>query len=106
MGLLNYFAEGASAPRRLPSGSFTMDSAGELVASTLPGSYPRELLEETGRFVLAAFRRAEAARLPLTELALNYSALKITAREMRGGAIVFLSPLGPAPAPKQSFKQV
>jgi len=41
---------------------------------------------------LETFRDAQAAQLPLAELVVNYGSLKLTARELRGGAIVFLSP--------------
>ncbi len=44
----------------------------------------------------AAFNEAATAQLPLTELVINYPSLKITARELRGGAIVFLSPKAPS----------
>ena len=36
--------------------------------------------------------RADAAQLPISELIMNYATLRITARELRGGAIVFLAP--------------
>jgi len=42
--------------------------------------------------VLAAFRFAERAQMPMTEIIIHYSALKILARELRGGAMVFLMP--------------
>jgi hypothetical protein len=41
--------------------------------------------------VVETFRSSQAAQLPLEELVVHYPGLKITAREMRGGAIVFLS---------------
>lgn len=95
MGLLNLLSPArGSAPLNLPSGTFTMDRAGNLVATTLPRTFPQKLLQDTGEFVLRAFHEAEAAHLPLAEFSLNFSSLKITAREMRGGAIVFLSPNG------------
>ena len=34
-----------------------------------------------------------AANLPVTELAIHYSALKITAKEQRGGVMIFLAPV-------------
>jgi hypothetical protein len=48
-------------------------------------------VEEIGEQMIAAFRDATAAQLHLSEIVVNYSSLKITARELRGGVIVFLS---------------
>lgn len=77
---------------QLPAGSFTVDKAGKIMTSTLPQSFPSERLREIGDLVLAAFRGAERAQMPMTEIIVNYSALKILARELRGGAMVFLMP--------------
>lgn len=92
MGLLNMFAKPAPALLRLPSGSFTVDREGTVLIGTLPRSFPAALANDIATQVLAAFREAEAAQLPLSVLIINYPTLKVTAREMRGGAIVFLSP--------------
>ena len=78
-------------PQRLPTGSFAMDATGQVLSSTLPQSFPQGQMLELGRAVLNAFREGREARLPLAELVFNYAALKITARELRGGAIVFIS---------------
>ena len=77
---------------RLPSGSFTLDRDGHILVATLPSSFPNELIRQIGRSVLETFREAQTAQLPLSELIIRYGSLKICAREMRGGAIVFLSP--------------
>ena len=77
---------------RLPSGSFTLDREGRVLIATLPSSFPAELVSQIGRAVLDTFRDAQASQLPLSELVIRYASLKITAKEMRGGAIVFLSP--------------
>ena len=77
---------------QLPAGSFTVDKAGKIMTSTLPQSFPSERLKEIGDQVLAAFRGAERAQMPMTEIIIHYSALKILARELRGGAMVFLMP--------------
>jgi len=47
--------------------------------------------QHVGRCVVETFRAGQTAQLPLEELVVHYPGLKITAREMRGGAIVFLS---------------
>ena len=49
-------------------------------------------IHEIGRCVLDTFREAQAANLPLAELDIHFSGFKIVARELRGGAIVFLTP--------------
>jgi len=92
MGFLTLFAKSAPTLLSLPSGSFTVDRKGAVLIGTLPSSFPTDLVRDIAQQVLAAFREAETAQLPLAELAINYSSLKIRARELRGGAIVFLSP--------------
>lgn len=95
MGFLNIFSKKpeGSVLARLPSGSFTVDRDGEIVASTLPRSFPESQVRDIAKVVLQTFRSAEAVNLPLKELFVNYAGLKLTAKELRGGAIVFLSPL-------------
>lgn len=92
MGLLNLFAKPSPKLLPLPSGSFTVDREGRILASTLSQSFPDHLVHEVATTVLAVFRSAQKARLPLSEIAMRYSTLKVTARELRGGAIVFLAP--------------
>lgn len=96
MGLLDLFSKKteASALKQLPSGSFTIDAKGRISSSTLPRSVPEADVLRIGNAVLQAFRDAQAAHLPCQELVIEYSALKITARELRGGAMVFLIPHG------------
>lgn len=93
MGLLNLFSK-PTAPTmvRLPSGSFTVDRSGRTVVSTLPSSFPAELVAEIAKQVLTTFAEA-AAELPLKELVIHFPSLKIIAREMRGGAMIFLVPV-------------
>ena len=84
-----------STPLVLPSGTFTIDRTGRIVTSTLSNNFPEKFVLEIGRAVIDAFRKAQAADIVLTELTVNYAALKLTARELRGGAIVFLAPVTP-----------
>ena len=102
MGLLNLFAKPVPSLVRLPSGSFTVDWEGCVLMGTLPSSFPASLVKDIAQQVRAAFSEAAAAQLPLTELVLHYPSLKIAARELRGGAIVFLSPKAPASPMKQN----
>ena len=94
MGFLNIFSKRNETSHlvRLPSGSFTVDAQGRIVASTVPRSFPEARVKEIAAQVLAIFQNAKKAELPLTELVVQFSALKISAREMRGGAIIFLAP--------------
>jgi hypothetical protein len=89
-------ARSAPVPAALPNGSFSVDASGRVVSSTVPRGFPEPLIKEIARVVLAVFRGGREAKLRLTEFTVQYSALKITAREMRGGAMVYLTPLGPA----------
>lgn len=94
MGLLKPFSRGVRPlrPERLPNGCFTLHRGGDLVASTLPSSFPQEAILAIGRAVIEAFRSAQDVNLALGELHLNFSGLTITARELRGGALIFLQP--------------
>jgi hypothetical protein len=93
MGLLTLFSKQApSALVRLPSGSFTVDRAGAVLIGTLPSTFPAELVQEIATNVLAIFREAAEIELPLSQLIINYPSLRISARELRGGAIIFLAP--------------
>jgi hypothetical protein len=83
--------------RRLPSGSFTLDPAGRVVASTLPRSYPAERIQQVAEVVMRAFEQARVCHMHLSELIVDYPALKLTARELRRGAIIFLAPRGLGP---------
>ena len=94
MGILNNIFAKKLVPKltRLPSGSFTADAAGRILASTLPHSFPQDQLMEIGAVILSIFKDAETAALPLSELEVRYGGFKITARSLRGGAIIFLKP--------------
>ena len=103
MGLLDLFSRSSrKALVHLPSGSFTMDREGKVMTSTLPQSFPEHFILEIGKQVLTCFRGAEKAHVPLSEIVLQFAALKILARELRGGAIVFLMPQ----ANNQSVKRI
>lgn len=92
MGFLGFFKPQTKAPAPLPTGSFTVDSAGEIVTSTVPSSFSRESLKQIGHMVLQAFKDARKTGQNSSELAIQYSSLDLKARELRGGAIIFLSP--------------
>jgi len=92
MGFLTLFSKPAPTLLKLPSGSFTVDREGAVIVGTLPSSFPDNLVHEIANQVLAAFRDATEAQLPLSELVIHYASLKITAKELRGGAMIFLAP--------------
>jgi hypothetical protein len=94
MRLLNLLPKPKLHLVRLTSGSFTVDLNGRILVSTLPHAFPETWAREIGQRVLAAFRAARQAQAPLSELVAEYSALRLTARSLRGGAIIFLSPQG------------
>jgi hypothetical protein len=99
MGFLSRFSKAAPALLRLPAGSFTVDRTGRVLVGTLPSTFPADMVGDIARQVLAVFHEAAAAQLPLSELLIHYPSLEISARELRGGAIVFLAPRAPyAPA--------
>jgi K+-transporting ATPase A subunit len=95
MGFLGLFSKPASGTNvaKLPSGSFTIDRTGRIVASTLPRAFDEKLTQEIGNIVLEMFLKAQTVNLPLREVFVHYAGLKITARELRGGAMIFLAPL-------------
>jgi hypothetical protein len=73
----------------LPRGSFTVDGRGKVLTCTLPRSF-RPHVQMVANIVLAAQRSARDAKIPLTELAVSFEGLKLVARDLRGGAIVFI----------------
>ena len=102
MGLLSFFSKPAPPLVRLPSGSFTVDREGSVLTGTLPSSFPAALVKDIAQQVRAIFGEAAKIQLPLSELTIYYPSFKISAREMRGGAIVFLSPKAPRSPASQS----
>ena len=89
-----------AAVQQLPSGSIAVDRDGNVVTSTVSSAYSRDLLRAIGRDVLALFHEAREAQMPLAEVNIQFVSLRITARELRGGAVIFLFPqtaLSPMP---------
>jgi len=92
MGFLNKIFGGTAAIQQLPAGTITVDRRGRVVTSTVSSAVPQALLEAVGNDVLELFREARAAQMPLSEISLHYGSLRVTARELREGAIIFLFP--------------
>lgn len=95
MGLLDFFSSKKDAPTidRLPNGSFTVDRDGNVLTSTLPRSFSEAIVREIGKTVMEAMSSAREANLPVTELIVYFSGLKVTAKEQRGGVMIFLAPI-------------
>jgi len=91
MGLLSLFSKSSPGVRLLPSGTVTVDRNARIVASTVSSAHSPELLQEIGNQILHLFREAHKAQMPLSEITLKFGNFKINAREMRGGAMIFLS---------------
>jgi hypothetical protein len=92
MGFLKRFFKSRAAVQQLPAGSLTVNRDGKVVTSTIVSGYPQGLLRDIVRDVLLLFRQAREAQMPLAEFSIHFASLRITAREMRGGAVIFLSP--------------
>jgi hypothetical protein len=92
MGFLKFFFRRAATVQELPSGSLTVDRNGNTITSTISSAYPSSLLKEIARDVLKLFQEARDAQMPLAEISLHFASLRVTARELRGGAIIFLFP--------------
>ena len=100
MGFLKWFSGGSrAAVHKLPAGSFTVDRHGKVATGTIGSGCPASLLKEIAGEVLSVFHEARAAQMPLAEVSLDFAGLQISAREMQGGAIIFLSPKNPLAAP-------
>jgi hypothetical protein len=80
------------SPARFPRGSYTVSSTGKIMVSTLPGGFPRERMESIGKVILSALASARELGMPFTELAADFAGLEIRARDLVGGAIIFITP--------------
>ena len=92
MEILGFFSKSKSEIQPLPRGSFTVDREGRVLASTLPQTFPAEVVDKIASEVQGAFQKAHTAQISVNELVIRYTNLKITARELRGGAIIYLTP--------------
>ena len=93
MGFLGLFQQTAKTPLKIPTGCFTLDPDGRVVSSTMPSSFPDEIIKEIGETILQTFQESHKAGLGLTEVSAHYASLRITARDLHGGALIFLNPL-------------
>jgi hypothetical protein len=95
MGFLKRFKSEPPGPPPLPNGSFCIDKTGQITTSTVPRAFPEEILEEIARRVLLTFRNGKLYGYETKEITVTYDNIKIRARELRGGAMVFFHHLNP-----------
>lgn len=106
MGFLKKLFRRQAGVQSLPSGSLTVDRDGNTITSTISTGYPAQLLRHIARDVLKIFQEARDQQMPLGEISIHFASLRVTARELRGGAIIFLFPqttmvqIPTAPTPK------
>lgn len=93
MGFLGLFEQTAKTPLKIPTGCFSLDPEGRVISSTMPSSFPQEIIAEIGDTILKTFQESHKTGLGLAEVSIHYASLRITARDLHGGALVFLNPL-------------
>ena len=104
MDFLSLFQRSSpKTPKLLYFGSFTVDRNGRIISSTLPQASGTEDTQAIASAVLETFHQAEASELPLRELNLEFACMRVTARELRGGALIFLSPRHGSPQGSSNF---
>jgi hypothetical protein len=104
MGFLKRLFRSRAAVQQLPTGSVTVDRNGHVVTYTVSSVYPKAMLRDIGLEVLSLFHEAREAQMPLAEISIHFASLNITARELRGGAVIFLLPqtaYSPTPTPSR-----
>ena len=99
MGFLKWFSSPRPTVHKLPSGSFTVDRHGKVMSSTVGADCPASLLQDIAGEILPVFKEARSAQMPLAEVSLDFAGLQVSARDMQGGAIIFLSPKNPLATP-------
>jgi hypothetical protein len=94
MGIMKSFFKKRTQRKlgKIPSGTFSLDREGQIIASTMPQWFPVAEMRDIGGRVLTFFRNAQQAQMPLQELNVYYPTLRVTARNLRGGALIFLLP--------------
>jgi len=101
MGFVTQFFIKPTKPRliQLPKGSFTINRDGQVMSSTLPRPFMTAHAQAIAVQVLATFKSAEKLELPFTEFSLEFDTIRLIARNMRGGAMIFLVPQERSPKP-------
>ncbi|MCI0745914.1 MAG: hypothetical protein L0Y58_10955 [Verrucomicrobia subdivision 3 bacterium] len=94
MGFVTQFFIKPAKPAlvELPHGSFMIDRNGRIMTSTLPGTFPPGHIYDITERILAALRAAERTEMALSELVIDFTTIRLVARYMRNGALVFVEP--------------
>ena len=95
MGLLkNIFGSSADAPRsrNCPAAASPWIARARSSVPPFPPRIRRNCCRTVAKEVLALLHEAHVAQMPLAEVSIHFAVLRITARELRGGAIIFLFP--------------
>ena len=69
-----------------------VDRRGNVLTGTVGSEFSSRLLADIAQEILLLFRDAREAQIPLTGLNFHFASLRVTARELQGGAIIFLAP--------------
>lgn len=93
MGLIKQKKTQEQSAVDIKSGSFTVDSKGKILSSTLPSSISENFLLSIAQNVLETFNNSRSVGLFADELVINFPTVKITARNMRGGAFINIAPV-------------
>lgn len=92
MGFLGLFEQTAKSPLKMPTGCFSLSAEGAIVSSTISSGFPKSIIQEIGDLILHTFHEAHKTGFGLHEITVHYASLRITARDLHGGALVFLNP--------------
>ena len=76
----------------LPSGCFSVHRGGEIATTTLPSWFSQKLTLDIARVAINAIKSAEETGLAVSEIHINYAGVEITAKDLRGGALIFIRP--------------
>jgi len=92
MGILKKLFSTQPSVQPLPAGTVTVDRQGRIITSTVSSAFSVPLVQAVASDVLELLREARVGQMPLSEVSLHFGSLRITARELRGGAIIFMFP--------------
>lgn len=79
--------------KKIPSGSYTVNSAGKIISSTIPSWVPAKFLSDITTRVISTFSAARENGFVLNEVVIKFPTIKIIAREMRCGFFINLMPV-------------
>jgi hypothetical protein len=113
MGILKPFSRSSVTLNydSLPTGCFAVHRGGAVVSSTLRSSVSPKLVQEIAKTVLDAFKNTAETHIAVNELNVQFAGLNLVARELRGGALIFLHPRSasfsrPHPPATMSYKNL